>query len=230
MAGFDRVFVWTGGAVFVASLAYCWYAFAVTWAGGPSPGEGASWHAVAINLLLVAAFAAHHSLFARAWVKETLSGLLPERLIRPLYVWIASLLFIALVALWRPVGGELYHASGWAAVILLAAQIVGVILIASAVGVIDPLELAGIRQHKPGGALQIVGPYRIVRHPLYLGWILLVFGAAHMTGDRLAFAAFTSFYLVVAVPWEERSLRSAFGAEYDRYSRRVRWRVLPYIY
>ena len=58
------------------------------------------------------------------------------------------------------------------------------------------------------------GPYRWVRHPLYLGWLLMVFGAAHMTGDRLVFAAITTIYLLVAIPWEERSLRRSFGAAY----------------
>ena len=76
----------------------------------------------------------------------------------------------------------------------------------------------------------MTGPYRWVRHPLYLGWVLMVFGAAHMTGDRLAFAAITTAYLVVAIPWEERSLRQSFGDEYARYMRDVRWRMIPFIY
>jgi protein-S-isoprenylcysteine O-methyltransferase Ste14 len=65
---------------------------------------------------------------------------------------------------------------------------------------------------------------------LYLGWVLVVFGAAHMTGDRLAFAVITTIYLVAAVPWEERSLSAAFGAEYADYMRAVRWRIVPFIY
>ena len=79
-------------------------------------------------------------------------------------------------------------------------------------------------------ALQIAGPYRWVRHPLYLGWLLMVFGAAHMTGDRMAFAAATTGYLIVAIPWAERSLRQSFGDRYDRYIRDVKWRMIPFIY
>jgi protein-S-isoprenylcysteine O-methyltransferase Ste14 len=60
--------------------------------------------------------------------------------------------------------------------------------------------------------------------------MLAVFGAARMTGDRLAFAVVTSLYLVVAIPWEERSLEAAFGEAYRRYKQQVRWRVLPYVY
>ena len=51
-----------------------------------------------------------------------------------------------------------------------------------------------------------------------------------MTGDRLVFAAISSAYLLVAIPWEERSLEAAFGEAYRRYKIRVRWRVLPFVY
>ena len=79
--------------------------------------------------------------------------------------------------------------------------------------------------------LQVAGPYRLVRHPLYLGWILVVFGAAHMTGDRLAFAAITTLYLVVAIPWEERSLRARVRrATTSATCGTVRWRIIPFIY
>jgi protein-S-isoprenylcysteine O-methyltransferase Ste14 len=65
---------------------------------------------------------------------------------------------------------------------------------------------------------------------LYLGWMLALFGAAHMTGDRLTFAVFTALYLIVGVRWEERSLERSLGAEYGRYARQVRWRIVPYLY
>jgi protein-S-isoprenylcysteine O-methyltransferase Ste14 len=58
----------------------------------------------------------------------------------------------------------------------------------------------------------------------------VVFGSAHMTGDRLLFAALSTFYLIVAIPWEERSLVAAFGQAYVRYAERVRWRMIPYLY
>jgi protein-S-isoprenylcysteine O-methyltransferase Ste14 len=60
--------------------------------------------------------------------------------------------------------------------------------------------------------------------------VLAVFGTAHMTGDRLAFAAITTLYLVIAIPWEERSLVRSFGEDYLRYTRQVRWRIVPFIY
>jgi protein-S-isoprenylcysteine O-methyltransferase Ste14 len=58
----------------------------------------------------------------------------------------------------------------------------------------------------------------------------MVFGAAHMTRDRLLFATITTLYLVVAIPWEERSLLRSFNGEYARYMRDVKWRIIPFIY
>ena len=92
------------------------------------------------------------------------------------------------------------------------------------------LELAGIREHTRDEPLQISGPYRWVRHPVYLGWLLATFGAAHMTGDRLAFAGISALYLVIAMPIEERALRRSFGETYASYEQRVRWRIVPYLY
>ena len=103
-------------------------------------------------------------------------------------------------------------------------------LIARSVVRIDALELAGIRPAIGGGGLQVTGPYRLVRHPLHLGWILLVFGTARMTGDRLTFAVLTTTYLVIAVRWEERSLAESFGDDYGRYKAAVPWRLIPFIY
>jgi protein-S-isoprenylcysteine O-methyltransferase Ste14 len=131
------------------------------------------------------------------------------------------------------VRADLYHLTGWLALPLYAAQVAGLWLIARAVSRIDPLELAGIRQvqqSSDAAGLQTTGPYRWVRHPIYLGWVLLVFGVPHMTGDRLTFAAISTAYVVIAIPWEERSLLRDLGEQYARYRRAVRWRIIPYLY
>jgi protein-S-isoprenylcysteine O-methyltransferase Ste14 len=188
------------------------------------------WSAVGLNTLAFTAFAVHHSAFARTGVKAALARVLPERLIRSVYVWVASGLFIAVMVWWRPVGGALYRVEGIWAIGMAAMQGSGVLLTAVAVRVIDAWDLAGIRQAPVRQDLQVRGPYRLVRHPLYLGWVLVVFGTAHMTGDRALFAILSSLYLVIAIPWEERSLRAAFGDAYARYAERVRWRMVPGLY
>ena len=222
-----RVFVWLGGGFFAASLAFCGWTYTVVFSR-PLPSGG--WPALVVDSGLITVFALHHSLFARETVKAAMARLIPASLLRSLYVWIASLLLLIACALWRSVGGEFYRAHGVAALALTATQLAGLLMTAIGVSRIDPLELAGIRPARDTDGLQISGPYRWVRHPLYLGWALMVFGAAHMTGDRLAFAAITTCYLMIAIPWEERSLRRAFGDDYARYVRDVKWRMIPFIY
>lgn len=222
-----RVFVWIGGALFAASLGLC------AWTYGAVLGRSAAaggWPALAADAALITIFALHHSLFARERVKAWLARSVPASLLRSGYVWAASLLLMLVSLLWQPIGGELYRVTGWPALALYAVQLTGLLITARGVSRIDPLELAGIRPASQTDGLQVSGPYRWVRHPLYLGWVLMVFGAPHLTGDRLAFAAITTLYLVVAIPWEERSLRRSFGSDYERYMRDVRWRLIPFIY
>jgi protein-S-isoprenylcysteine O-methyltransferase Ste14 len=69
-----------------------------------------------------------------------------------------------------------------------------------------------------------------VRHPIYLGWLQLVWPVWVMTGSRFVFAVTSSLYLVLAIPIEERELRRTLGAAYDTYARRVRWRMVPFVY
>ena len=72
--------------------------------------------------------------------------------------------------------------------------------------------------------------YKLVRHPIYLGWALIVFGASPMTVDRAVWALVSTLYLIIAMPWEERSLSAAAGPAYSAYCRRVRWRMVPGVY
>jgi protein-S-isoprenylcysteine O-methyltransferase Ste14 len=227
MTGFERLVTWSGGLAFTGSLAFTawWY---VVWLGIARPFAG--WVSAAYDALIFSVFALHHSLLARPAAHAVLARVCPERLMRSLYVWTASLLLILVCLLWRPVGGDAFRLSGTLTLVHRGAQLAGLVLIALSVRAIDPLELAGIRRSDRGQVLRITGPYRLVRHPLYLGWMLVVFGTAHMTGDRLAFAAISSLYVVIAVPWEEGALERQFGDAYRRYKRTVRWRIIPYVY
>lgn len=226
MSPFERLFRWAGGAAFVGALAFCAYTFVFVWSRD-ADFNGA---AIATDALLFTVFATHHSVFAREPVKRRITRLVTDRLLRSSYVWIASLLLMSVCGLWQTIGGEVYDVAGWRAAAHAGVQVAGLLLIAGAVRKIDALELAGIREHTEQQPLQITGPYRLVRHPIYLGWLLATFGAAHMTTDRLLFAGISALYLVIAMPIEERALRRYFGETYKGYADRVRWRVVPYIY
>lgn len=224
---------WTGGLVFVASLAWFLYFYTVV-LGRPADGDIALAPHLAVDLLLFGAFGAHHSLFARERVKHWMARAVPPALERSLFVWVASALFALVCLAWQPVpGGVLYHLTGWTAGPARLAQLAGLALTIRTAGLLDVLELAGIRQAR-GQALPArmttAGPYRWVRHPLYLGWLLFVFGVPVMTADRLAFALASAAYLAIGIPFEERSLEVALGEPYRAYRRGVRWRIVPFVY
>lgn len=228
-----RAFAWGGGVMFVASLAWFVYFYYAILAHRAAPRETLIPH-LTFDLLLFAAFAGHHSVFARERVKRFVTRSIPSSLERSVYVWIASALFVMVCVAWRPIpGGELYELMGWAAWLMRGTQLFGFLIIARSAGVLDVLELAGIRQARSearASDLRIAGPYRWIRHPLYLGWILFVCGAPQMSGDRLAFASISSAYLLIAIPWEERSLAASLGEAYREYRQKVKWRLVPHVY
>src|SRR5262245_15427903 len=141
----ERVFVWLGGAAFVASLAVCAYTFPVTWSRGDATRPPGTGYAIVFDVMLLTLFAAHHSVFARDRAKAWISTTIPARLVRSVYVWTASLLLAAVMLAWQPIGGELYHSAGWVRYGHALVQLLGAWPIARSVRVIDALELAGIQ-------------------------------------------------------------------------------------
>jgi protein-S-isoprenylcysteine O-methyltransferase Ste14 len=186
--------------------------------------------AVVIDTLLFGLFAALHSIFARPAVKRRISRFIAPSLERSAYVWTASILLFVVSAGWQPVGGTLYRHEAPLAWVHACVVAAGIALTLFGARVLSPFQLAGIKPPSPGGDLVVRWPYNLVRHPIYLAWLLVVFGPAHMTASRFLFACLSSAYLVLAVPLEERLLVREFGSAYLDYKGRVRWRMLPGIY
>jgi protein-S-isoprenylcysteine O-methyltransferase Ste14 len=227
-----RVSVLAGGVVFVASLLYFAYAYLGRF-GEPADSTAPFLTAVLVNVALFAAFAGHHSLFARARAKDAVTRLVSSAYERSVYVWGSSLLFGTLCLLWQPVPGMLWSVpEGWAPFVL-AIQISGGVLSVAAARRLDVLDLAGVRQAetpaRTAPSLVRTGLYGIVRHPVYFGWVILVWVTPVMTGTRLVFAAVSTLYLALAVPFEERDLTRLFGPSYAEYQREVRWKMVPFV-
>jgi methanethiol S-methyltransferase len=223
-----RACAWGGTLLFVASLSFFLFAYAVTFAETPPPG--AAGVPVATNVLLFTLFAVHHSVFARARVRALVARVVPPELERSMYVWVASALFIAVCALWQPVPGVAWNVGGIARWLLVGVQCASVWLILRSAAALDILELSGVRQLSPTPRhteFRTSGPYGWIRHPIYAGWILLVFCAPAMTMTRFVFALISSAYLLVAIPLEERSMLASAGDAYASYMQRVRWRLVP---
>ena len=227
-----RIIALGGGLLFIASLTY----FALSYARRFDRPAADGWAVpAAIDVLLFSIFALHHSVFARTGAKAWIARHAPPALERSIYVWVSSLLFILVCAWWQPVPGAIWRAEGWLRPLLAIAQLAGGLAAVAAARQLDVLELAGVRQVWGSAApapqgIQARGGYGLVRHPIYLAWLVLVWATPDMNGTRLVFAAISSAYLVVAIPIEERGLVRAFGQEYDAYRRRVRWRMIPGVY
>jgi protein-S-isoprenylcysteine O-methyltransferase Ste14 len=230
------MFAWSGGAVFVLSLLFSAYCYLFPF--GQLMDDGPLVRPIVMDVALFTLFALHHSILARSSVKDRVRAVTAPELERSLYVWVSSILFILVCGFWQAVPGVLYRLSGPAAWTGYAIQSLGLLATIRSASRLDVLDLAGIRplerssraglpDHVP---LETRGWYGFVRHPLYFGWALMVFGTPHMTMTRLVFAATSTIYLAVAIPFEERSLIQVFGGEYRTYQQRVRWRMIPGIY
>lgn len=228
----------TGLVFFAAALLYFVYNYTIVFSREVS--GGVSTRAIVFDVGLFTVFALHHSVFARDGIRNAVTRLVGT-LERSAYVWLASALFVAICAGWRPIAGAAWRTDEPVVVwILRAGQAAGVWFTLRSAAMIDIGHLSGVAQVSDGTpaegrAAQPIefkthGPYGWVRHPIYTGWFLLVFSVPVMTMTRLVFAVSSSLYLLIAIPLEERSLRQSSAGSYDAYMRKVRWKLLPHVF
>ncbi len=221
----------TGAVLFVVALACGAWAYVFRFAVVASPGS--PWLAPLLaDVALFSLFALHHSVLTRHAVKRRVVERVGARAERPLYVWIASLLFLICCAAWQPLPGVLWAWPDNARPLAVTVQLAGAVITLVAARRLDVLELAGLRPvaEHTRRPLETGGLYGLVRHPIYFGWILLVLATPVMTATRAVFAGTSILYLVVAVRFEERELVRAYGDGYVAYQRRVRARLVPGVY
>ena len=185
--------------------------------------------ALLINFLLLGVFAVQHSVMARPWFKKAWTRLVPETVERSTYVLFSSVALLLLFWLWQPMGGVIWNVENPAGRLALnMVYAVGLLTVLVTTFLINHFDLFGLRQvwlkliGRPYKSLGFVtpGPYRYIRHPLYVGWLLSFWAAPTMTSAHLVFALATSAYIFVAIQFEERDLVRAHR-EYAEYKARV---------
>lgn len=187
-------------------------------------------HALLVDLGLLALFALQHSVMARPAFKRWLTRLVPEAIERSTYVLASSLALIVLFVAWEPLGGMVWQVEHPQARVLLYGLFAfgwGLVLVTTFL--INHFDLFGLRQvwlhlrRRPYVPLRFVTPlpYRIVRHPLYVGWLFAFWATPQMSVTHLLFAVMTTAYILIAIRLEERDLVDAHGADYAAYQRRV---------
>ena len=192
--------------------------------------RGPLWLSLLTDLGLLALFAVQHSAMARPVFKRWLTRFIPQAAERSTYVLLSSAALLLLFWQWRPVGGEVWRVEHPVGVALMYAGFAfgwGLVLVTTFL--INHFDLFGLRQvwsffrGKPCEPLRFVtpGPYRLVRHPLYLGWLCAFWFTPVMTAAHLVFAVATTVYILLAVRLEERDLVASHGADYVRYRERT---------
>jgi protein-S-isoprenylcysteine O-methyltransferase Ste14 len=196
--------------------------------GTPSLDSSSAARNAAIDVALFTIFALHHSIMARSGAKAWITRIIPRDLERSVYVWIASVLFLIVCWNWQLLPGVVWHIFG-PGIMFVFLVAFGVGLTIAAARIVGIWELAGVTQPDPNRAIEFKaeGPFALVRHPIYLGWILMVFPTPTMTMTRLVFAVISTLYLIVAIPLEEALLVEMFGEKYTAYQKQMRWRLIP---
>ena len=231
-----RVLVFACGSVsYLIFLAT--YLYAIGFIGGfgvPTRLDGATtqplWSALAVNAGLLTLFAVQHSVMARKWFKDAWTRIVPQPAERSTYVLFSSLALILLMWQWRPMGGVVWSVPDSSLrFVIYGLFAFGWALVLACTFFINHFDLFGLRQiwlyltGRPYTPLRFVtpGPYRLVRHPLYLGWLIAFWATPTMTVAHLVFAIVTTLYILAAIQFEERDLVREHGASYEGYRRQV---------
>ncbi len=194
-----------------------------------STAMGPPQFALLVDLGLLALFAVQHSVMARPAFKQVLTRILPATIERSTYVLASSVALLFLFWQWKPLGGSIWNVQSLAGKLALYTGFAsGWALVLVATFAISHFDLFGLRQvwrhllGQPQTGLRFSTPflYRIVRHPLYVGWFLAFWCTPTMTVTHLFFAVMTTAYILIAIQWEERDLMKVHP-EYARYREQV---------
>jgi protein-S-isoprenylcysteine O-methyltransferase Ste14 len=183
-----------------------------------------------VDTLLLALFGLQHSVMARPRFKRWWTRFVPRAVERSTYVLASSLALIALMALWQPIGAPVWHVeSELGRALLRATLFLGVGTVLYSTFLIDHFDLFGLRQvvlafrRRPYVEKRFGTPslYRFVRHPLYVGWIIMFWAAPTMSAGHFVFSLVMTGYILVAIPLEERDLADVLGEPYRRWRERT---------
>jgi protein-S-isoprenylcysteine O-methyltransferase Ste14 len=186
--------------------------------------------ALIADLALVAIFGLQHSVMARTGFKAAWTRIVPEPIERSSFMIFACLALILLFAAWQPLPVMLWDLRGTAAEPLLWVLFAaGWLIVLLSTFLISHFELFGLTQvwnhwrSAPPVAPTFRQPffYKLVRHPLYSGFMLAFWATPSMSYGHLLFAAAMSAYMLIAIQFEERDLLRLFGTDYEGYRKRV---------
>lgn len=237
-----RVFVMLYGAVcyvlFPASFVYAILFVENVWVtpslDGPSQ---VPWlQAILVDAGLLTIFAVQHSVMARQSFKRIWTKIVPNSIERSTYVLFSSAALYALCRWWQPLPALYETDNDLLKSVLLVVSLLGFGIVLISTFFVNHFELFGMKQvfdhwrGIPPQPLSFKTPalYKVVRHPIYLGFVIAFWAAARMTSGHLFFAVMCTAYILVAIQLEERDLISLYGDTYRQYRKEVSM-IIPFI-
>lgn len=186
--------------------------------------------AILTNVLLLGLFAVQHSVMARGGFKRWWTRFVPEPIERSTYVLLAGLVFYLLFWQWRPMTDSIWHIESQPVRAILAVSFwLGWAFVVVSSLLVNHFDLFGLRQvylHLKGREYTYIGfktpaLYKMVRHPIMLGYVIAFWSTPHMTVGHLIFSGILTAYILIGVWLEERDLVAIHGAAYEKYQQRV---------
>jgi protein-S-isoprenylcysteine O-methyltransferase Ste14 len=227
-------------AYLVFITAFTW---AILWTGNlwvpktiDSGLPGPAGTAILVDVALLTLFAVQHSVMARTGFKTWWTGFVPQAIERSTYVLLASLTLALLCWQWRPLPNPVWSVDlPVGATLLWILFSLGWVTVLASSFMVSHFDLFGLRQvwayrrsgEVPPPEFRTPLLYKIVRHPLYLGFVIALWAIPEMSVGHLLFAAGATGYIFVGIWFEERDLMTVFGTTYGDYRKRVSM-LVPY--
>ena len=223
-------------------VAYCIFLIAFLYAIGfvgnifvpktiDSGSEPPLLNAILTNTVLLSVFALQHSIMARPTFKKWFTSIFSHAMERSTYILLSSLALLLIYWQWQPITTIVWKAeSHTVSIILTGLFFLGWVIVLLSTFMINHFELFGLAQildnlknkKTPNPKFQTNYLYKLVRHPLMLGFLIAFWATPTMTVGHLFFTLVTTIYIIVAVKYlEEKDLKKAIGPAYERYQKEV---------
>lgn len=186
--------------------------------------------AVIVNLVLISLFGLQHSVMARPAFKTALTRIWPDSIERSLYVAMSALALYIMFSFWLPITESIWYVGdSTLRAVIWGVSGFGWAMVLIATFLLNHFELFGLRQiwsdfvdrEMPQAAFRQPFFYKLVRHPIYTGFLIAFWATPDMTAGHLLFSVGMTGYILIGIRYEEADLKTDLGEDYVEYTRRV---------